>query len=138
MVYAAVGIKCPECARLPRTARVQLKPQRLARTLAAVLVGGLAMGIGIAYLQAVGIFFALIIGYLVGVAMAEIVLWGSGRFRAPLMAAIAAGGAVFTYVVPYLLYFGADIGAVASTLQRSPFVVLGAIIAAVVAYRRTL
>ena len=137
MNYAAVGIKCPECARPPRSARVRLKPQQLARTLAAVFGAAVAMGIGIVYLQAVGIFFALIIGYLVGIAMSEIVLWGSGRYRAPLTGWVAAIGALFTYVVPYLLFFGVDVGAVADTLGRSPFVILGATIAAAVAYRRT-
>src|SRR5918992_990193 len=89
MVYSAVGIKCPECARLPRSAIVRLRPDRAARALAAALLGGAAMGFGILVLQGVGLFFALIIGYLVGLGMGELVLRASGRFRAPTTGWIA-------------------------------------------------
>ena len=81
MVYTPVGIKCPECARQPRSAIVRLRPDRAARAIAAAFGGGLAMGFGIVLLQGIGLFFALILGWLIGIAMGELVLWASGRYR---------------------------------------------------------
>jgi hypothetical protein len=137
MVYGAVGIKCPECARLPRSAIVSLKPNRAARAVAAAVLGGAAMGFGILILQGIGLFFALILGYLIGIGMAELVLAASGRYRGPTTGWIAAGGALWAYVFPYLVTLGSDLGAVANSLSRAPFVVLGAVIAAYIAYQRT-
>jgi hypothetical protein len=137
MVYTPVGIKCPDCARLPRSAIVRLKPDRAARTIAAAAVGGLVLGIGILVLQAaVGLFFTLILGYLIGIAMSEIVLWGSGRYRSPTTAAIAVGGCIWTYVVPYVLFYGVNLGDVARSASLA-WVVIGAAIACYVAYTRT-
>jgi hypothetical protein len=137
MVYSAVGIKCPECARLPRSARARLQPNRMARAIAAAILGGAAMGFGILLLQGWGLFFALILGWLVGIGMGELVLAASGRWRGPETGWIAVGGALGAYVFPYVLVLGVDVGEVADTLARAPFVVLGAAIAAYVAYQRT-
>jgi hypothetical protein len=137
MVYTPVGIKCPECARLPRSALVRLKPERSARAIAAALIGGAAMGLGILILQGVGLFFALILGWLIGIGMGELVLWASGRFRGPQTGWIGVGGALWAYLFPYLLVLGLDVGEVADTAGRAPFVVLGALIAAYFAYQRT-
>jgi hypothetical protein len=136
MVYSPVGIKCPECARLPRSALVRLKPDRAARAIAAALLGGAAMGFGILLLQGIGLFFALILGWLVGIAMGELVLWASGRFRGRAIGLIAVGGALWAYLFPYLVAAGWDIGDVADTVGRLPFVVLGALVAAYFAYGR--
>jgi hypothetical protein len=137
MVYGAVGIKCPECARLPRSALVRLKPDRAARAIAAALIGGAVMGFGILLLQGIGLFFALILGWLIGIGMGELVLWASGRFRGRETGWIALGGALWAYLFPYLLGLGLDVGAVADSLARAPFVVLGAGIAAYFAFQRT-
>jgi hypothetical protein len=137
MVYGAVGIKCPECARLPRSALVRLKPDRAARAIAAALIGGAVMGFGILLLQGIGLFFALILGWLIGIGMGELVLWASGRFRGRETGWIALGGALWAYLFPYLLVLGLDVGAVADSLARAPFVVLGAGIAAYFAFQRT-
>ena len=136
MVYSAVGIKCPECARLPRSAIVTLKPNRAARAAAAAFGGGLMMAFGIVLLQGIGLFFALILGYLIGIGMGELVLAASGRYRAPATGWIAVGGCIWAYTVPYLLFYGADLGDVARS-GSAPFVVLGAGIAGYVAYQRT-
>jgi hypothetical protein len=136
MVYSAVGIKCPECAKLPRSATVTLKPNRAARAVLAAFLGGLAMAFGIVLLQGVGLFFALILGYLIGIGMGEMVLWASGRYRSHVTGWIAAGGCVWTYLAPYLLFYGADLGDVARS-GNAVFVVLGAGIAAYIAYQRT-
>jgi hypothetical protein len=137
MVYTPVGIKCPECARLPRSAVVRLRPDRALRAVGAAVVGGLVLGLGILLLQAaVGLFFTLILGYLIGIAMSEIVLWGSGRYRSPTTGLIAIGGCVWTYVVPYVLFYGVDVGEVARSASLA-WVVIGAAIACYVAYTRT-
>jgi hypothetical protein len=136
MVYSAVGIKCPECAKLPRSALVTLKPNRAARALLAAFLGGLGMAFGIVLLQGVGLFFALIMGYLIGIGMGELVLWASGRFRGSATGWIAIGGCIWAYAAPYLLFYGADLGDVARS-GSAAFVVLGAAIAGYVAYQRT-
>jgi hypothetical protein len=137
MVYTPVGIKCPECARLPRSAIVRLRPDRAARAIGVAFAGGLALGFGILLLQAaVGLFFTLILGYLIGIAMGELVLWGSGRYRGPTTGAIAIGGCIWTYVVPYILFYGVDIGDIARSAALA-WVVIGAAIACYVAYQRT-
>jgi hypothetical protein len=137
MVYSPVGIKCPECARLPRSARARMRPDRLARALAAAVFGGAAMGFGILILQGLGLFFALILGYLVGIGMGELVLVASGRWRGRETGVIAIGGALWAYLFPYLLALVVDAGDVADRVAVAPFVVLGAGIAAYVAYQRT-
>jgi hypothetical protein len=137
MVYSPVGIKCPDCARQPRSAIVRLKPQRAARSVAVALGLGAAMGVGIVFLQAIGLFFALILGWLIGIGMGEAVLAASGRFRGRETGWIAVAGCVWAYLFPYLLFYGANVGDVANSLSRAPFVVLGAGIAAYVAYNRT-
>jgi hypothetical protein len=137
MVYTPVGIKCPECARQPRSALVRLKPDRAARAIAAAVFGGLAMGLGILILQGFGLFFALILGWLIGIGMGELVLAASGRFRGPTTGYIAIGGVLTAYLFPYALYYGADLGDVADSLSRAPFVVLGAGIAVYFAWQRT-
>lgn len=137
MVYASVGIKCPECAKLPRSAVVRLKPRRLGLALGAALAGGVVMGVALVYLQSIGLFFALILGWLVGLGMSGLVLAASGRYRGAETARIALGGAVFAYLFPYLLFYGLDVGAVATTLARAPFTLLGLLVAGYIAYTRT-
>jgi hypothetical protein len=136
MVYTPVGIKCPECARLPRSALVRLRPDRAARAIGAALGVGAAMGLGIVVLQGVGLFFALILGWLIGIGMGEAVLAASGRFRAPTTGWIAVGGCIWAYAVPYLIYYGANVGDVARSAGFA-WVAIGAAIACYVAYNRT-
>jgi hypothetical protein len=102
-----------------------------------VIVGGLVLGLGILLLQAaVGLFFSLILGYLIGIAMSEIVLWASGRYRGPTTGGIAVGGCIWTYAVPYGLFYGIDIGDIARSASLA-WVFIGAAIACYVAYTRT-
>jgi hypothetical protein len=135
MVYTPVGIKCPECARLPRSAIVRLKPNRAARAIATAFGVGTAMGVGIVFLQGVGLFFALILGWLIGIGMGEAVLAASGHSPSREAGLIAVGGCVWAYAVPYLIYYGADLGAVARSANLA-WVVIGAAIAGYVAYNR--
>jgi hypothetical protein len=125
MVTAPVGIKCPECARQPRSARVTLKPGRAARTIAAAVGAGAAIGVLLALvLTTFGGFFVLILAYLIGLAMGEIVLAASGRYRATSTAWIAAAGAVWAYSLPLLVIFA------------GPFYIIGIGVAGFIAYRR--
>jgi hypothetical protein len=135
MVYTPVGIKCPDCARLPRSAIVHLKPNRAARAVAAAIGVGAAMGVGIVLLQGIGLFFALILGWLIGIGMGEVVLAASGRYRGPTTGWIAVGGCIWAYAVPYLIYYGVDLGGVARSANLI-WVVFGAAIAGYVAYNR--
>jgi hypothetical protein len=135
MVYTPVGIKCPDCARQPRSALVRLRPNRAAQAVAAAFVGGLAMGFGIVVLQGIGLFFALILGWLIGIAMGELVLWASGRFRGRETGFIAIGGCIWTYVVPYGLFYGVDLGDVARSSSLI-WVFAGAGVACYVAWNR--
>ncbi len=137
MVYSPVGIKCPECARLPRSARARMRPDKLLRAIAAAILGGAAMGFGILLLQGWGLFFALILGWLVGIGMGELVLAASGRWRGRETGVIAVAGALWAYLFPYLLALVVDAGETANRVGVAPFVVLGAAIAAYVAYNRT-
>ena len=51
--------------------------------------------------------------------MGELVLWASGRYRGPATGWIAVGGCIWTYVVPYVLFYGVDLGDVARSGTRS-------------------
>jgi hypothetical protein len=112
-----------------------MRPDRAFRAIAAAFAGGLAMGFGIVLLQGVGLFFALILGWLIGIGMGELVLWASGRYRGRETAWLAVAGCVWTYVVPYGLFYGVDLGDVARSGSLA-FVFLGAVIACYVAYNR--
>jgi hypothetical protein len=104
MVFSAVGIKCKECARLPRSARVMLKPGKFLPALAAGL--GAAIALGFAYyfiLGTIGFFFLFIfvaagIGYLVGEAVSRV----SGRYHGWQTAAAAAGATIIGFLLPPL------------------------------------
>jgi hypothetical protein len=104
MVPAPVGIKCRSCARMPRSARVRLRPDRAVRAvgaaLAVVVVGGLAL----ASLAASPFgFFGFLVAYGVGRGTGELVLRAAGRFRGEATGAIAAAGALGAYLAPFLL-----------------------------------
>jgi hypothetical protein len=114
---------------------VRLRPNRAAQAVAAAFGGGIAMGIGIVLLQGIGLFFALILGWLIGIAMGELVLWASGRFRGRETGYIALGGCIWTYVVPYGLFYGVDLGDVARSGSLI-WVFLGAGVACYVAWNR--
>jgi hypothetical protein len=131
MVQSAVGIKCRECARLPRSAKVALKPDRAARAIGAAFVGGGLAGTLLAYVGTTGLgFLSFLIAYGVGVGMGRLVLAASGRYRSTATGWVAAGGAAWAYVVAALWVahaLGVD--------PRLAIQVLGLLIAAYFAYR---
>jgi hypothetical protein len=104
MVFSAVGIKCKECATLPRSARATLKTQKFLLAIAAGL--WVATVLGFAYYYILGMvhfFFVFIfvsagIGYLVGEAVSR----ASGHYHGLKTAIIAAGSTLWAFLLPPL------------------------------------
>ena len=131
MVQAAVGIKCRDCARLPRSARVALKPRTAARSVAAALGVGTGLGVLLAFAGGYGLgFFTFVLAYIFGLLTGRAVLAASGRYRAESTAWIAVGGAVWAYALAALVIAVVDGGTFVIGSQA-----LGAVIAGFVAYR---
>jgi hypothetical protein len=136
MVHAPVGVKCRDCARMPRSALVRLKPEKAVVAIGATLGAAVLIGVALAALNGTGFgFFGFLIAFGVGAVMAEIVTRTSGYYRGRESGAIAAAGSLVAYVVAWqavpLLYAHTHLGSNWVTLQF----VFG-IVAAVVAYRR--
>src|SRR5665811_648784 len=128
MVYSAVGIKCKECARLPRSARVAFGPDRWARSVATALVGGAVVGFVYYFLlSAVGFFFlAFLIGAGIGYVMGEMVLRAARFYRGVEPAAIAVAGTIWAFIFPpvlsAVLRFGLSIDVVVFGFSRGAVV----------------
>jgi hypothetical protein len=136
MVHAPVGVKCRDCARMPRSALVRLKPQKAATAIAAAIGAAVPIGVALAALNGTGFgFFGFLIAFAVGAVMAEVVTRTSGYYRGRESGAIAAGGSLLAYVIAWqavpLLYAHTHLGSNWVTLQF----VFGAV-AAFIAYRR--
>lgn len=128
MVYSPVGIKCKECARLPRSARLAFGPDRWTRSVAAAIVGGAVVG-SLYYflLSAVGFFFlAFLIGAGIGYVMGELVLRAGKYYRGVEPAAIAVAGTVWAFIFPpvlsAVLRFGLSIDVVVFGFSRGAVV----------------
>jgi hypothetical protein len=105
MVQSPVGIKCAGCARLPRSARVRMKPDRAIRAVGAALAVAVVGGVALASLATTGFgFFGFIVAYGVGRGGGELVLRAAGRFRGQTTGAIAAAGAFGAYLAPFVLF----------------------------------
>jgi hypothetical protein len=112
MVYSPVGVKCPDDARLPKSARVSLSGSRAVRAAAASLGTGTAVGFAY-YLLLRGVGFFLLafflaagIGYLVG----EATFRASGAYRGLQTAIIATVGTVWAFLFPLLVLSFTTIG----------------------------
>jgi hypothetical protein len=131
MVQSAVGIKCRDCARLPRSARATLRPDRAVRSVLVSFGVGTLFGLLLAAGGTTGLgFFSFIIAFVVGLLVGRAVLWASGRYRSATVAWIAVGGAVWAYVVP-----GIVISIDSGLGLRAGVQVLGVLIAGFAAYR---
>ena len=132
MVPAAVGNKCPDCARLPRSARVVLKPSKALAAIGAsfgvgTVAGALIGAFGAAF--SLG-FFSFIVGWGVGVLCGRVVVSASGHHRSSTAGWIAVSGAVWCYVVAAGVFaydYGVGI--------RAGIQIIGLAIAAYFAYR---
>src|SRR5664279_1211192 len=79
MLHAPVGVKCRDCARMPRSALVRLKPAKAATAIAATAGAAIAIGVALAALNGTGFgFFGFLVAFGVGAVMAEIVTRTSG------------------------------------------------------------
>jgi hypothetical protein len=131
MVPAPVGIKCRECARQPRSARVTLHADKAVRAVLVAFGAGTTMGVVLAYAGSLGVgFFTFIVAFFVGIAAGRATLWGAGYFRGSSTAWIAAGGAAWAYVIS-----GVVIAASVGGSPRTYIQVLGLLIAAFFAHR---
>jgi hypothetical protein len=105
MIFAPVGIKCRECARTPRSARVTLKSGRLLQAVGAGLGAGTAVGFAYYFiLGRIGFFFLFFfvaagIGYLVG----EAVLRAGGHYHGVQTAVVAALATLWAFLFPPVL-----------------------------------
>lgn len=103
MIFTAVGAKCPSCARMPKSALVRVKPERLALVAVAGLVsaalGGYLFGIIISAIS----LLAFLVAFGLGVGVGEAVSWASGRHHSSRLAAWGAACAVFAILFPFLL-----------------------------------
>jgi hypothetical protein len=112
MVYSAVGIKCRDCAKMPRSSRVTLTQWRLVRAAAAGLGAGTAVGFAYYYiLGAIGFFFLFFfvaagIGYLVGEAIRR----ASGYYQGVQTALIAVLSTAWAFVFPPVVAAFASFG----------------------------
>ena len=111
MVYTPVGIKCATCARMPKSALVRVKPERVALTIIVGLVsaalGGYIFGLVISMIT----FFAVIVAFGLGYGIGEAVSWASGRHHARELAAWAAACAALGVLFPFMLVGFASYGA---------------------------
>ena len=103
MVQTPVAAKCSRCAKVPKSALVRLKPDRLALTiisgLVAAVIGGYLFGVIVSAIS----FFAVIIAFGLGAGVGEAVSRASGRFRGTQVAAWAAACAALGIVFPFFL-----------------------------------
>ncbi|MGN6378676.1 MAG: B-box zinc finger protein [Gaiellales bacterium] len=131
MVPAAVGIKCRECARMPRSARAGLRPQKAARAVAGSAAAGTGLGVLLAYAGYAGFgFFTIIVAFLVGYLVGRATVRAGGYYRGETTGWIAAGGAAWAYVLAAIV--------IASQVGGSPRLyvqVLGLLVAGFIAYR---
>lgn len=124
MRQTAVGIKCPDDARLPRGARAGvMKPNQILKTLLAGV--GIAL-IGIPLVSVIfGLPLQLLISAAAGYGAGTLVNRAGGRNGGPLAVAVS----VVATVIPFLVWLAP--GILAGTV--STFGVLAAILAAIAA-----
>ena len=112
MRQAAVGQKCPRCAKVPRSARGVGKPKHYVRGIAAglgaAIAGGFAASLVLGEVPFIGFFVPLLLGYGVGRAVS----WGVERqTTTPFTTMAAVLGAVaglvaygFAFLNPFALF----------------------------------
>jgi hypothetical protein len=106
MRTAAVGQKCPTCAKPARSARALGKPQHYARAIGVGLVAAVAGGFIYAQLLALVSFGSFILAGVLGYLIGRVVRWGTrGQTQQPF-AGIAIGLAVVAVAVAFTLIYG--------------------------------
>jgi hypothetical protein len=131
MVQTPVGIKCRNCARQPRSARVTLRPDRAGKAMLAAAGSGTAAGVVLAYAGYLGYgFFSLIVAFVVGLLVGRATLRASGYYRAGTTGWIAAAGAGWAYVMAGIV-IAYQVGGSPGTYVQG----LGLLVAGFFAYR---
>lgn len=106
MRTAAVGQKCPRCARSPRSARALGKPQHYVRAVGGGLLAAAAGGVVYAQLLTTVRFGSLILAGLLGFLIGRVVRWGArGQSQQPFLG-IAMGLAALAVAVAFLMGAG--------------------------------
>jgi hypothetical protein len=107
MVYTPVGIKCKQCARLPKSARVGIKPQYFLQAigagLGAAIIGGILLGEIINMINFGSLLLTIALGYGIG----EAVSWGARRNRGLTLQVVAGLCALLAFGIGNL-YAGFD------------------------------
>jgi hypothetical protein len=110
MRTAAVGQKCPSCARAPRSARALGKPRHYVRAigagLGAAVVGGVVYAQLIAALRGFG---SIILAGLLGFAIGRVVAWGTNGQSQQPFGGIAIGLAVVAVAIAFFLGYGTPV-----------------------------
>ena len=129
MRQAAVGQKCPRCARLPRSARARGKPQHYVKASAAALAVAVVGGYFMLVIRGrIGI-GAIILPALLGYAVGRAVGWGAQRQTQQPFAGLAVGMAVLGVLLFPLVLGGPGY------LMANPFAFLSAAVAGYMALR---
>lgn len=106
MQTAAVGQKCPSCARTPRSARALGKPEHYVRAIGGGIVAALVGGVIYAQLLTTIRFGSVIMGALLGFVLGRVVKWGArGQSQQPFQG-IAMALAALAVAVAFLVLFG--------------------------------
>ena len=105
LVHSPVGARCPDCAQVVKAPMYTLSGGHYVRSLAAALVGGVAMGVLWALLlQPLTIgFFSLLVGVALGYAFTRLMQFATGGKRGPLVTIFAAGGIFLAWAVQFAL-----------------------------------
>ena len=123
-IHGPVGVRCPDCGKPPKLPQYEVSTPLILRAVGASLVIGIAGGFVLLFVLGFG-FLYLIAAAAFGYVLAEGTSYAANRKRGPTLAIIAAIGAVVGHA-PTIVLFGIV----------SPFLLLGAILAAVVAFVR--
>lgn len=124
MVHGPVGVRCPDCGKPPKLPQFEVSTPLMLRAVAASLVIGFAGGFVLLFVIGFG-FLYLLAAAAFGYVLAEGTSYAANKKRGPKLATIAAIGAVVGHA-PIIALLGVV----------TIFVLLGAIVAAVVAFIR--
>lgn len=125
MVHGPVGVRCLDCGKPPKLPQFEVSTPLVLRAIGASLGLGIAGGIVLLFLalSGFGLFFYLIASAGFGYVVSEATSYAANRKRGPVLAVIAAIGAVLGHV-PVI------------ALTGLLHLILGAVIAGFIAYVR--
>jgi hypothetical protein len=109
MRQSAVGQKCPDCAKVPRSARALGKPVHYVKAVGGGLLTAALGAVLFIQLLSVVRFGTLILSAAVGFAVGRVVSWGAQRQTQPPFPQIAAGSAVAGIAGAFVFAFGTPV-----------------------------